>query len=193
MVFVIPVVPRPSLSIGGIQSKSRTVKMKLQDLKASRLIFRSWYYFRLGYGTYLTFLLGFASTLVTVYYLAVRNMPTLLDVFPHFGEFAVLATVVGVPLSVAIGWVHLKRSGLYTNEVDVGVEANPYNYKLTPGIWKEAFVPIMLVQLRILKKMSETRGLLAESEKNEIEELESKIVTLLKGGYIGSPKRGLDF
>jgi hypothetical protein len=167
--------------------------MKLQDLKASRLIFRSWYYFRLGYGTYLTFLLGFASTLVTVYYLAVRNMPTLLDVFPHFGEFAVLATVVGVPLSVAIGWVHLKRSGLYTNEVDVGVEANPYNYKLTPGIWKEAFVPIMLVQLRILKKMSETRGLLAESEKNEIEELESKIVTLLKGGYIGSPKRGLDF
>lgn len=167
--------------------------MKLQDLANLKWIYRSWYYFRLGYGTYLTFVLGYASTLVTVYYLAIRNMPPLLDVFPHFVGFAVLATVLGAPLAVVIGWVHLKRSGLFSSELDIGVEANPYNYKLPPGYWKEALAPMMLAQLRILRKLCETEGLLADSDRSEIEELEKKMMTLLKGGYVGSPKRELNF
>jgi len=44
-----------------IQGKSRIVKMKLRDLANPKWIYRSWYYFRLGYGTYLTFILGYAS------------------------------------------------------------------------------------------------------------------------------------
>ncbi|MGA2237806.1 MAG: hypothetical protein ABSG74_01195 [Candidatus Bathyarchaeia archaeon] len=167
--------------------------MKLRDLASPRWIFRSWYYFRLGYGTYLTFLLGYVSTLITVYYLAIKNMPPLLDVFPHFLEFALLATIIGAPLAVVIGWIHLKRSKLFSSELDIGIEANPYNYKLAPGYWKEAFAPIMLVQLRILKRMSETKDLLSDSEKSEIEELEKKMVILMKGGYVGSPRRDLNF
>ena len=167
--------------------------MKLQDFASPKWIYRSWYYFRLGYGTYLTFVLGYGSTLVTVYYLAIKNMPPLLDVFPHFVGFAVLATILGVPLAVVVGWVHLKRSGLFSSELDIGVEANPYNYKLPPGYWKEAFAPMMLVQLRILRKLSETEGLLADSDRSEIEELEKKMMTLLKGGYVGTPKRQLNF
>ena len=99
----------------------------------AKWLFRAWYYFRLGYSTYLTFILGYASTLVTVYYLAIRNAPALLDLFPHFAEFGVLATVVGGPLAVVIGWIHLKRSGLYSSEADISVEASPYTYKLPPA------------------------------------------------------------
>jgi hypothetical protein len=167
--------------------------MKFQDLASPRWIYRSWYYFRLGYGTYLTFILGYVSTLVTVYYLAIKNMPTLLDLFPHFVPFAVLATIIGAPLAVVIGWVHLKRSKLFSSEQDIAVEANPYNYKLPPGYWKEALAPMMLAQLRILRKLSETEGLLAGSDRSEIEELEKKMMILLKGGYVGSPKRELNF
>jgi hypothetical protein len=167
--------------------------MKFQDLASTRWIYRSWYYFRLGYGTYLTFILGYVSTLVTVYYLAIKNMPTLLDVFPRFVPFAVLATVIGTPLAVLIGWVHLKRSKLFSSEQDIAAEANPYNYKLVPGYWREALAPLMLTQLRILKKLSEAEGLLADSDKNEIEELEKKMMILLNGGHVGSPKRELDF
>lgn len=58
---------------------------------------------------------------------------------------------------------------------------------------KEAIAPIMLAELRMLKRMCETRGLLPESERNEIEELDRKIVTLARGGYMGSPRRDLDF
>jgi hypothetical protein len=176
-----------------IQEETRIVKMKLGDFANLRWIYRSWYYFRMGYATYLTFLLGYVSTLVTVYYLAIKNMPDLLNLFPHFFGFAILATFVGVPLAVGVGWIHLKRSRLFSSELDISVEANPYNYKLPAGYWKEAFAPVMLVQLRILQRLSDTKGLLSDTEKNEIEELERKMVTLMKGGYVGSPRRDLDF
>jgi hypothetical protein len=64
---------------------------------------RLWFYFRTGYSTYLTFLLGYMSTLITVYYLAIKNIPELLDLFPRFVPFAVLSTVIGAPLSIIVG------------------------------------------------------------------------------------------
>ena len=163
--------------------------MKLRSFATARWINRAWYYFRLGYGTYLTFLLGYASTLVTVYYLAIKNAPDLLNVFPHFGPFAVLATVIGGPLAVLIGWVHLKRSSLYSSEADIATESNPYVYKLQPGVAKEVNTPTLLVMLRLLRRLADTRGLLTDSEKAEIDELEKKISTLLQGGYVGAPRR----
>jgi len=167
--------------------------MNLRNLASPIWIYRGWYYFRQGYSTYLTFLLGYVSTLVTVYYLAVQNMPPLLSIFPRFVPFAILATVLGVPLAVVIGWMHMKRSRLFSSEQDVSVEANPYNYKLTPGIMKEAWAPTMLMQLKLLHKLSETKGLLTDSEKAEVAELERKMATLVEGGYLGSPKRALNF
>jgi len=167
--------------------------MILRSLANLRWIYRAWYYFRLGYGTYLTFLLGYVSTLITVYFLAIKNMPPLLDVFPHFLPFAVLATLVGAPLAVVIGWVHLKRSGLFTSELDLAVEANPYQYKLPPGMAKEVSTPTTLMELRILRRLAETNGLLKDSERAQLDDLERKLLTLLEGGYVGVPKRKLNF
>jgi len=154
-----------------------------------RLISRAWYYFRLGYSTYLTFLLGYISTLITVYYLAIKNIPLLLDVFPKFVPFAILATVIGAPLSIGIGWIHLKRSTLYTSEADISMEANPYNYKLVPGKETEIFYPALLVQLMILRNLSESNRLLTDAEKVQLEQLEDRLKHLIKGGYVGTPRR----
>ena len=163
--------------------------MRLRQHSIARLSYRAWYYFRLGYSTYLTFLLGYLSTLITVYYLAIKNMPSLLDLFPHFELFAVLATLVGVPSAIVIGWVHLKRSGLFSSEIDIGLESNPYLYKLQPGMAKEVDTPTTLMNLRILRRLAETDGLLSNSEKLQIDELERKWLALLQGGYVGSPRR----
>ena len=149
---------------------------------------RVWYYFRIGYGTYLTFLLGFVSTLITVYYLAIKSIPPLLDLFPRFVPFAVLATVIGVPLSVGIGWVHLKRSPAYSSEQDISVEANPYNYKLPPGFTKEVFSPIILEQLELMKRLAETHNLLDTDTRTRIEHLEHQIKILIEGGMVGTPR-----
>jgi len=167
--------------------------VKLRSIVSARSLNRAWYYFRLGYSTYLTFLLGYLSTLVTVYYLAVKNIPSLLDVFPRFVPFAVIGTAIGAPLAVIIGWVHLKRSALYSSEAEVSVESNPFNYKLTPGWVKDAYGPAALMQLRLLHKLSEKAGALTDMERAEILELEKRWETLVGGGYVGSPKRKLNF
>jgi len=112
-------------------------------MKMPELASRSWYYFRIGYYTYLSFLLGYGSTMVTIYYLAIKNIPELERVFSRFWLFAVLATAVGVPMGVVTGWVHTKRSSLWKAEIDIGAEANPYYYKLPPGYWREALAGIL--------------------------------------------------
>jgi hypothetical protein len=166
-----------------------TVQVELKLSNSSLLLSRAWFYFRLGYATYLTFLLGYISTLITVYYLAIKNIPDLLNIFPHFVPFGVLATIIGAPLSVAIGWIHLKRSNLYSSEAEISIESNPWNYKLPPGYQKEAFYPLLLAELRLLRRLAEKAVALSESEKNELNALEKKFETLLKGGYLGNPRR----
>lgn len=155
----------------------------------TRLISRAWYYFRLGYSTYLTFLLGYISTLITVYYLAIKNIPDLLVLFPRFVPFAALATVVGVPASVAIGWFHLKRSTLYSSEADISVEANPWNYKLPPGWWKEALYPALLAELRILRQLAKREALVTDADQKQLESLEETLEKLIQGGFVGTPRR----
>jgi hypothetical protein len=157
-------------------------------MNLGNLVFRAWYYFRQGYSTYLTFLLGYTSTLITVYYLAIKNIPFLLYLFPQFGPFALIGTIVGIPTAVTIGWIHMKRSRLYSSEVDVGVEANPYYYKLPPGYTTEATIPATLITLRLMRKISEKLDILTEPEKKEIDQLEKTFLALLDGGYVGTRK-----
>ncbi len=129
------------------------------------------------------------STLITVYYLAIKNIPDLLSIFPRFVPFALLATVIGVPLSVVIGWFHLKRSILYSSEADISTEANPWNYKLVPGYQREALYPVLLAQLRILRSLATKESIVSEEEKKELDDLERKFKILLEGGYLGTPRR----
>jgi len=157
-------------------------------MQVSRYIYRMWYYFRIGYSTYLTFLLGFATTMVTVYYLAIKNMPVLLHVFPNFLPFAITAIIVGVPSSCIIGWVHMKGSAIWRSEMDISVEANPYFYKMYPGYWKEAFTPLYLELLRAMKMLLEKERILTNDDRERIESLEEKLQKLIEGGYVGYPR-----
>lgn len=153
------------------------------------MITRSWFYFRTGYSTYLTFLLGYVSTFVTVYYLAIKNMPDVLNIFPRFLDFVVFGTVIGFPVSVLIGWLHFKRTRAWTAELDINVEANPYNYKVIPGYWREVFTPTFLALLRQNRKILAANNLLSDQEEQTIVELEKKLQILSSGGFVGQPRR----
>lgn len=156
-----------------------------------RFITRLWFYFRVGYGTYLTFVLGFVSTLVTVYYLAIKSIPDLLSIFPRFVPFALLATVIGLPLSVGVGWIHYKRSPAFSSEADIVTEANPYYFKLPPGYNLEVLGPLYLEILVLLKKLVAGQEMLNEGDKVRIEKLEQKLQVLIDGGFVGTPRRRL--
>ena len=153
-----------------------------------RYLARMWYYFRIGYATYLTFALGAVNTLVVVWYLAIAQMPEIQNIFGHFLPFAILVIVVGVPLGVAMGWLHMKRTPAYTSEADIAVEANPYYYKLPPGYNREAFAPLYLEILTELSRLLEAQNLLTNEDKTRIEGLRGKLQLLIDGGYVGTPR-----
>lgn len=153
------------------------------------LIFRSWYYFRLGYGTYLTFLVGFAGNVVAIYYLAIKNLPFLYVIFHHFYMFVTISIVLMVPIGVLIGWLHMKRTLAYPTDVSIGVEANPYNYILLPGKETELFAPYWLMMTNSLQKILEKENVLSPEEKREFENIRAKIERLRKGGVIGRPRQ----
>lgn len=153
-----------------------------------RYLARMWYYFRIGYATYLTFVLGAINTLVVVWYLAIAQMPEIQSIFGHFLPFAILVVVVGVPLGVVMGWLHMKRTPAYTSEADIAVEANPYYYKLPPGFNREAFAPLYLEILTELSRLLEAQNLLTNEDKSRIEALRGKLQLLIDGGYVGIPR-----
>lgn len=153
----------------------------------SRLPFRSWYYFRTGFHTYLAFVLSAINMMVVVYYLAIKSVPVLETVFPSFMIWALAVTAVGVPLSVFLGHLHVKRSGAFRSELDIQVEANPYYYKLPPGFWREVFAPTYLELLRLNMKLLNKEPL-TEEELKQIKELQKKLESLINGGYVGSPR-----
>ena len=147
-----------------------------------RVLFRSWYYFRIGYGTYLTFLLGFLTTIVTVYYLAINNIPVLKSLFSSFLSFSVLAVAVGVPIAALSGYVHFKRSRAYSSEVDIGVEANPYYFKVTPGKEREIQAPLAIANIDLSLAMAAKLGVLTPEVESEYLRAREKYVRLLKHG-----------
>jgi hypothetical protein len=144
----------------------------------------------MGYNTYITFILGYLTTIVTVYYLAIKSIPALLDLFRSLTAFAILVAVVGSITSIGIGWVHMKRSPMYSAEVDVGVEANPYNFKLPPGYNREVFAPLYLEILSQLNMLLASQNLLDIDRKKRVEDLERKLQILMEGGDVGRARFG---
>jgi len=179
-----------SLPLSGACIINPVAYARLIGLKfGSRHVTRFWYYFRIGYSTYLTFLLGYISTLITVYYLAIKNLPYLLSIFPKFEVFSVLATVIGAPASVIIGWLHLKRTQAYTAEADITIESNPYSYKAVPGKEADAFVPSYLELLRLVTKLLDSQNLLSKEDAVRVKAVEDKLQSLIEGKMVGTPKR----
>ena len=88
--------------------------------------FRSWYYFRMGWGTYFAFIFAAINTLTVTYFLAIENYPILHEVFPTFIIYVTIITAVGIPLLTFIGYIHFKRTPSYRSEASILFESNPF-------------------------------------------------------------------
>ena len=148
--------------------------------------FRSWFYFRTGYAEYYVFILGVLNTLTITFYLAVDNYPELGQIFPTFTSYVVIVSVVGFPLMILFGYMHMRRSSAYRSEVEVSIEANPYMYKLPPGIHREVLAPFFYETLGVLKKADAGEELSPE-EIQSIKNLDKKLDFLAGGGILKKP------
>lgn len=146
--------------------------------------FRSWYYFRMGWSTYFAFIFAAANTLVTTYYLAIDKLESLKIIFPSFGLYVVVWILIGIPLLVAIGYIHYKKTPAYAAETEVSQETNPYCYKLLPGYNTDVLFPMYLLMMEILVKLSKNEKL-SDEELQKLSKLEGDLQILINGGYIG--------
>ena len=134
--------------------------------------FRSWYYFRMGWGTYFAFIFAAINTLVVTYYLAIERVPALLTIFPNFLYYVLIISSIGVPLLIIVGYIHYKRTLAFKSEIDIVVESNPYQRRNIVNI---------TILLSLTMKLNEMMVKMAKNEKltskevEEVEKLQDKI------------------
>ena len=153
----------------------------------SKIGFRFWFYFRTGWMTYFAFILSAINTLVVTYYLAIERVPFLIEIFPSFAHYVGLAVIIGIPVLAAVGYIHYKRMPAYSSEVDIGIERNPYVFKLQPGWNQKVVFPMYRLLTIMLLKLSNNEKL-SENEVNEVKKVLTDIENLSKGGWINKPK-----
>ena len=71
--------------------------------------FRGWYYFRMGWTTYFAFILAAINTLTVTYFLAIEKAPVLQEIFPTFVQYVLIVVSIGMPILIAVGYVHFKN------------------------------------------------------------------------------------
>jgi hypothetical protein len=153
-----------------------------------RLVWRSWFYFRAGYGTYIALLIGYTSNLVVLYKLGVVGNHYLEWLFTSLTIFAVFGILISVPAAILLGLFHMKRTGAYSADASLSTESNPYVYKLIPGKEREVFLPLMILTARGLARIMEEQKTLSREEKDEFDNVLSKADSLMQGQMVGHPR-----
>lgn len=152
--------------------------------------FRAWFYFRQGWSTYFAFILAAINVMVTTYYLAIKDVPSLKIIFPSFANYAIILSLIGIPILISVGYIHYKKLAAFSSETDILNESHPYNFKSPPGWYIEVQFPLYLALTNMILKSSKNEKL-TDEELNEMTELQKKIEILMKGGYVGKPTKPL--
>jgi hypothetical protein len=129
--------------------------------------FRAWFYFRNGWALYFAFIFAAINTLTVTYYLAIDEIPILLNIFPTFLHYVATSVLCGVPILVIIGYFHFKRSAAFRSDAIITTEANPFDRRSL--INSEINLELNLIILNLLSKLSNGEKLNPD-EVNKIQE-----------------------
>jgi len=165
-------------------------------LKLTKMLFRAWFYFRTGYSLYIAFPLGFISTVIVVYSLAIKPAIEsggavggyLQTLFPHLVNFVIIGAVVLTPIAVSLGLYHMKRTGAFEADASVSTEANPYIYKAVPGKEEQVFIPLWMLTAKAIARILDQQKNMTQQEKRQFEEAIEKAEKLMAGSPVGVKK-----
>lgn len=168
-----------------IFQQNHDIEVRLSNIMVKQKTFRFWFYFRQGWGIYFAFIFAAINTMVTTYYLAIKNIPILLDIFPSFIHYSLTIGSIGIPLLIFVGWLHFRRSQAFSSEMDILFASNPYMFRAQPGWQMEVIFPLYLAMSKILVKIS-NGDKLSDDEIRNLNSIQEKVEVLLKGGHVGS-------
>ena len=126
----------------------------------------------MGWSTYFAFIFAAINTLVTTYFLAIERLPALKEIFPTFAYYVTFLVAIGLPVLVAIGYIHYKKSGAFKAEADITMESNPHWYRILTNT--EAVLPLYLKMSELLVKLSKNEKL-SQEEMNEMISLQNQL------------------
>ena len=112
--------------------------------------FRFWFYFRSGWSSYFAFIFAAINTLTVTYYLAIEKYPILEGIFPNFFQYSLIIISIGIPILVAVGYGHWKRTPAYRSEADIWMESNPYQARMLVN--SEMLLKLQTSMAKILSK-----------------------------------------
>jgi len=133
-------------------------------MRKNSISFRAWFYFRMGWSTYFAFILAALNTLTVTYFLAIDNYPSLKLIFPSFEVYVLIIVTVGIPLLVAIGYAHFKRTKAFKSEIDVQLESNPYQRR--NFVNNEINLRVNLQLIKVITKLLDNEKLDAKESEN---------------------------
>ena len=148
----------------------------MAEFERAKPFFRAWFYFRNGWSLYFAFIFAAINTLTVTYYLAIDKIPFLLILFPTFSYYIVAVVGIGIPILIAIGYIHYKRSPAYKSEASIGFEVNPYIRRNL--INSELNLELNLKILDLVLKLSNGEKL-NENELNQLKENRQKLSELV--------------
>ncbi|MDE1877944.1 MAG: hypothetical protein KGI07_05370 [Thaumarchaeota archaeon] len=154
----------------------------------TKVHFRSWFYFQTGYSQYFTFSIAIVNMLTTTYYLIISQNSEIGKIFPNFSIYVLVSSIIAVPILITLGFIHMRRSAIYTSQQDVLQESWPYNYYLTPGIQKEILAPLLRELLELGRHSISNDGITSEQSRR-LDELVTKLELLISGGSLEMPKK----
>lgn len=141
---------------------------------------RTWYYFRVGYGTYLTFIPGVINMLILVWVFVVREVPGVEAVLVSPLVFCILAASVAGSVGACMGWLHFKVMPTYRSEIEIGIESNPYFWKLPRGYQPLVWFPAILLTLQQVRKIREADPTFTAEERCQVLEIERRLEVLIE-------------
>ena len=104
------------------------------------------------------------NTLTVTYFLAIDNYPSLKLIFPSFEVYVLIIVTVGIPLLVAIGYAHFKRTKAFKSEIDVQLESNPYQRR--NFVNNEINLRVNLQLIKVITKLLDNEKLDAKESEN---------------------------
>lgn len=159
-------------------------------MRRQRRGFRTLFYFKMGYITYLILVLGAVNVLTSTYFLAIDNVPFIKEVFPTFEVYVLATILVAIPVVTVAGYVHFKRIGAYSAGVSIYMQNNIFNYRLPPGFNLEVFGPAYKTILECSLKRARAEKFTDDEIKN-IDDIRAKLRHLIDGGAVGKYAKGV--
>lgn len=140
-------------------------------------IFRVWYYFRNGWSLYFAFIFAAVNTLTVTYFLAIENYPFLNALFPSFPHYILIMISIGIPILVAIGYLHFKKTTAYRTETEVLYETNPFGRRL--AVNSEIMLALNLELINMIIRLSDNNKL-SKEEMDKTKKIQNELKNFIE-------------